>query len=154
MTSTMKNPPVFDEKADYDVWKRDVSLWMKVTEVKPEQQAIVIHLSLTGKARQASSELTEAELVGTGAVKILLAKLDRVSAQDKNWKCFNAYLAFEDYHREPEVSIDDYLCEFDRRYHKLTKCDVKLPSAIIACRLLKSCNLSDVQVTVYGRSKV
>ena len=144
MTSTMRNPPVFDEKADYDVWKRDVSLWMKVTEVKPEQQAIVIHLSLTGKARQASSELTEAELVGTGAVKILLAKLDRVFAQDKNWKCFNAYLAFEDYRREPEVSIDDYLCEFDRRYHKLTECDVKLPSAIIACRLLKSCNLSDV----------
>ena len=145
MASNIKNPPVFDEKADYDVWKRDIALWQKVTDVKKEMHAIVIHLSLSGKARQVSSELTETELEGVNAVKTLIEKLDRVFSQDINWKCFNAYLAFEEYRREPDVKIDDYLCEFDRRYHKLTECKVKLPSAIIACRLLKSCNLSDVQ---------
>ena len=145
MASNIKNPPVFGEKSDYDVWKRDIALWQKVTDVKNEMQAIVIHLSLSGKARQIYSELTETELEGADGVKTLMGKLDRVFSQDINWKCFNAYLAFEEYRREPDVKIDDYLCEFDRRYHKLTECKVTLPSAIIACRLLKSCNLSDVQ---------
>ena len=144
MSSSIKNPPVFDQKSDYDVWKKDIELWQKLTDLKPEQQAIAIHLSLTGKARQASSELSVDELSKAGGVKALMTRLDRVFSEDKNRKCFNADLAFEEYRREPDVAKDDYLCEFDRRYHKLTECDVKLPSAIIACRLLKSCNLSDV----------
>ena len=47
MSSSIKNPPVFNEKTDYDVWKRDIELWQKLTDLKPEQQAIAIHLSST-----------------------------------------------------------------------------------------------------------
>lgn len=42
------------------------------------------------------------------------------------------------------MSIDEYLSEFDLRHHKLKECKVVLPDAVIACRLLKSCGLSDV----------
>ena len=64
--------------------------------------------------------------------------------QDENWKCFNTYLAFESYHRDKDCSIDEYLSEFDMRLYKLEACKVKLPDAVIACRLLKSCSLSDM----------
>lgn len=144
MSSNIKNPPLFAENDDYDIWKRDIELWSEFTDLPAEKKAIAIHLSLTGKARQASSELKVDELKSVTGVKTLLEKLDRVFLQDGNWKCFNAYLTFENYRREPEASIDDYLSEFDRRYFKLRECDVTLPDAIVACRLLKSCNLSDV----------
>ena len=64
--------------------------------------------------------------------------------QDENWRCFNNYLSFENYRRDGEVSIDQYLSEFDRRHHKLKECGVTLPDAVVACRLIKSCNLSEV----------
>ena len=142
----MKTPPMFREnETDYEQWKKDIELWTSFTDLPKEKMAIAVHLSLTGRARQASSELTVSELKSDTGIDNLLLKLDRVFLQDKNWRCFNNYLAFENYQRQPETSIDQYLSEFDRRHYKLKESDVVLPDAVIACRLLKSCNLSHVQ---------
>jgi transposase InsO family protein len=103
-----------------------------------------VHLSLTGRARKASSELSVDHLKSSAGVTKLLEKLDRVFLQDKNWKCFNTYLAFENYRRPKDCSIDEYLSEFDLRHYKLKECDVNLPDAVTACRLIKSCGLSDM----------
>ena len=103
-----------------------------------------MHLSLTGRARSATTELTKADMQSADAMKKLIAKLDRVFARDKNWKCFYAYLDLENYSRANECSVDDYLSQFDLLYHKLKSCDVTLPDAVLACRLLKSCALDDV----------
>jgi len=142
--SVLKNPPPFRDDDDYEAWKNDIEMWSSVTDIKEENKAVIVHLSLTGKARKASSELKSSQLKHADGMKTLMAKLDRVFLQDPNWKCFNAYLAFENLRRDPNSSIDDYLSEFDSRYHKLKECDVSLPDAVVACRLLKSCNLSDV----------
>ena len=144
MASVIKSPPLFKDDDDYDQWKKDVELWTVITDLPPVKYAIAIHLTLSGRARQASNELSVLELKSSDGYKLLMEKLDRVFLQDINWKCFNSYLAFENYRRGPETPIDEYLSEFDRRYHKLKECDVTLPDAIIACRLLKSCSLSDV----------
>ena len=74
----------------------------------------------------------------------MLSKLDRVFLQDANWKSFNRYLAFENCKRDNEQSIDDFLSEFDKRLYLLKECGVQIHDAVLACRLLKSCNLSDV----------
>ena len=97
--------------------------------------AIAVHLSLKGKAQAATTELLIEELTCD-----LSIKLDRVFLQDTNWKCFNYYLAFENYRRP----IDEYLYEFDSRLFRLRKCQVNLPDAVISCRLLKNCNLTDM----------
>ena len=144
MALVIKSPPLFKDDDDYDQWKKDVELWTVITDLPPVKYAIAIHLTLSGRARQASNELSVLELKSSDGYKLLMEKLDRVFLQDINWKCFNSYLAFENYRRGPETPIDEYLSEFDRRYHKLKECDVTLPDAIIACRLLKSCSLSDV----------
>ena len=103
-----------------------------------------MHLSLFGRARKASSELTSGELKCAGGIVNLLRKLDRIFLQDENWRVFNNYLAFESYRRSEEESIDKFLSEFDQRYHKLKECGATLPDAVVACRLIKSCNLSEM----------
>ena len=144
-SSNMKNPPVFKEdEMDYEQWKKDIDLWTLLTDLPKAKMAIAIHLSLTGRARKASSELTANELKAENGTKTLLEKLDRVFLQDKNWRCFNNYLAFENCRREDGNSIEEFLSEFDQRHYKLKESEVELPDAVLACRLLKSCNLSDV----------
>ena len=103
-----------------------------------------MHLSLSGRARQATSELELAELESVDGVTRLSKKLDRVFLQDANWKCFNAYLSFENLKKKPDQSVDEFLSEFDLHHYRLKDCGVSLPEAIVACRLIKSCNLSDV----------
>ena len=65
----------------------------------------------------------------------LTAKLDCVFLQDKNWRCFDNYLAIENCKRTDDQSIDD-LSEFDRRHFKLKECEVVIHDAVLACRLL------------------
>lgn len=119
-------------------------MWTLYTDVKKNKHAIAVHLSLAGRARKASSELSVDELNTDDGMKNLVKKLDRVFLQDANWKCFNTYLAFENYRRPKDSSIDAYLSEFDLRHYKLKECGVTLPDAVVACRLLKSCGLSDM----------
>jgi len=139
-----KRPPEFIEGSDYEQWKKDVNLWCTVSELEESKHAIVIHLSLTGRARNATSEISAADNSGKSSTKKIFEKLDRVYLQDVNWKCFHTYLDFENFKRAKTSTVDEYLSEFDLRLHKLKECKVDLPDAIVACRLLKSCDLSDV----------
>ena len=144
LPGTDKIPPLFESDSDYDQWKKDLNLWCEFTSIPKCKQAIAVHLSLTGRARKATSELTADQLKCETGIKNVTDKLDRVFLQDPNWKTFNTYLDFENYRRPKDCSIDDYLSEFDLRYYKLKECEVNLPDAVIACRLLKSCGLSDM----------
>ena len=142
---TTKVPPPFNEETmEYEQWKKDISLWTVLTDLDKKKHAIAIHLSLQGRARKASSEISVDDMKSDNGLTILLEKLDRVYLQDANWKCFNTYLSFESYRRPEKCSIDEYLSEFDLRHYKLKECGVTLPDAVIACRLLKSCGLSDM----------
>jgi hypothetical protein len=144
-TGSSKVPPAFNEDIDdYDVWRKDIELWTSFTDLPEKKHAIAVHLSLKGRSRAASSELSVEDLKNDRGLEKLFLKLDRVFLQDPNWKCFNTYLAFENYNRPKDCSIDEYLSEFDSRHHKLKECKVILPDAVVACRLLKSCNLLDM----------
>ena len=144
MSSDKIPPPFIENETDYDQWKKDLDLWCDFTTVKKEKQAIGVHLSLTGRARKATSEIPAADMKSAEGMKHLTDKLDRVFLQDSNWKCFHTYLAFENFRRSNDCSIDEYLSEFDLRHYKLKECGVNLPDAIVACRLLKSCGLTDL----------
>ena len=62
-SSSLKNPPVFKEsETDYEEWKKDLELWTLLTDLPKTKVAIAVHLSLHGRARQASSELSVDEL--------------------------------------------------------------------------------------------
>lgn len=143
--ATMKTPPLFkEEEMDYEQWKKDLLLWTEFTDLEKNKMAIAVHLSLSGRARKASSELASGELKCDDGIKNLIKKLDRIFLQDENWRVFNNYLQFENYLRGDNESIDQYLSEFDRRYFKLKDCGVEMPDAVVACRLIKSCNLNEM----------
>ena len=144
-SANLKNPPIFkEEECEYEDWKKDLELWTLLTDLPKNKVAIAVHLSLSGRARQATSELSVDDLKSEDGISRLIAKLDRVYLQDENWRCFNNYLAFENCKRSEDQSIDDFLSEFDRRHFKLKECGVVIHDAVLACRLLKSCNLNDV----------
>ena len=99
-----------------------------MTDLPKNKVAIAVHLSLSGCARQSTSELS----------------IDGLKSEDGITK-LNNYLAFENCKRSDDQSIDDFLSEFDRRHFKLKEREVVIHDAVLACRLLKSCNLNDVE---------
>ncbi len=55
-----------------------------------------------------------------------------------------AYSDFEMFKRPDDMTIPDYMVEFHRRYYKFKKHGMELPDQVLAFRLLKSCNMSDI----------
>ena len=86
----------------------------------------MVLLSLTGRARNATSEISQKDISGKEGMKLIFANLDRVFLQDETCKCFHTYLNFENYKHPKNCSIDEYLSENDLRLHKLKKCKVEL----------------------------
>ena len=68
-----KWPPKFDE-ANYENWKRDIDIWCELCELPKTKQALAIHLSLSGRARIASSEVNITELKLDTGVKTVIEK--------------------------------------------------------------------------------
>ena len=61
---------------------------------------------------------------------------------DKNQSAFICYENFENYHREHNTSINDYLIQFNRHVAKLREFQITLPELVLAYRALKSANFS------------
>ena len=72
----------------------------------------------------------------------LVEKLDTLFLEDKNQSAFICYENFENYHRECNTSINDYLIQFDRHVAKLREFQITLPEPVLAYHALKSANLS------------
>ena len=53
-----KWPPKLESDAAYESRKRDIGIWCELCDLSKEKQALEIHLSLTGRARIASSEIS------------------------------------------------------------------------------------------------
>ena len=74
-----RDVPILDiENQGYDVWKKQIDIWCDVTEIVPEQQAMIIHLSLTGKAMQAAQNIQKDTLKTKDGMHNLLEIMDKI----------------------------------------------------------------------------
>ena len=81
--ASYKNPPLFDGETGYASWKKDVMIWCELTDLDETKRALALHLSLTGRARVATSELELSQMQVATGVKTLLEKLDGLFEADK-----------------------------------------------------------------------
>ena len=68
-----KSPPTLVNEESYETWKRDIGIWCELTDLVKEKQALAIHLSLTGRARIASSEIKVEDLKENVLRELLLS---------------------------------------------------------------------------------
>ena len=50
--SGYKNPPVLSETKSYQQWSKQLNIWQMITDVDKKKIALVVILSLSGKARE------------------------------------------------------------------------------------------------------
>ena len=68
-------------------------------------------------------------------MKSLYDKLDELYKGDENQEAFHAFESFETYKRPKEMSVGDYLIEFDRLVAKLKANAIVLPEPVLAYRI-------------------
>ena len=76
MTSTKCNIPALSKDVAYDTWRREISLWQRVTELAKKKQAMAVALSLSGKYREVATSISIDDLDSDNGMTELLKVMD------------------------------------------------------------------------------
>ena len=143
MAVNYKIPPKFDEARSYESWKNEVNIWKRVTELAKKKQALAVALGLEGRAREVAMEIPADDLDKDNGMDTLLEKLDGVFQLEEKDRAYEAYSQFDRMTKDAAVSMADYIIDFEQRYNRIKKYDMKLPDAVLAFKLLDTACLDE-----------
>ena len=89
------------------------------------------------------SELTANDVNDENGMKVLIEKLDKVLESDKINEAYLVYSRFTNFQKSDEMSMTDYLTEFEHLYHKMTNHEMPLPNTVLTFKLLDGAKLSE-----------
>ena len=111
--SVIKNPPVLDDLENYEQWKEDVLMWKEITDLSVNKQALAIHLTLKGQAKEVANQVSTEDKKKDNGLQILLDKLDEAFLKEPERRKFMAYQDFEECVRKEGMPICDFMREFN-----------------------------------------
>ena len=126
-STRFKAPPSLTRSTSYEAWLNELQIWESFTDISGDKRGSAMFLSLKGKARDAALELEVAEQINNkDGIKNIVAKLDKLYLKDKTQSAYEAYDKFECFKHRINMSISDYLNEFERLL-------IKLNSMVLLC---------------------
>ena len=138
--------PLFSEGKSYDLYKQELSAWREITDLNKSKQALAVALSLpeSDKLNNLKSQLFDKhsidDLKKDEGLDTVIAFLDSHLGKDDLADSFCRYGEFEDYKRSNE-SIVEYIGKFEQNYNRIARKGIKLPSEILAFKLLRGASL-------------
>ena len=136
------SPPVFDKIDEIEDWLREIEIWQCVTDIEEKKQGPVVYLSLPDKIRKSCNDISVSDLNKDNGLNTLITKIKTLYAKDINALAYMAYDQFENFKRTDEMTIVDYINEFECLNNKIHQFDMVLPTGVLAYRVLNNANIS------------
>lgn len=140
-----KAPPTLSEDISYENWKKEIKIWQIFTNVDKKKQAAAIFLTLEGKARDAVLEMNIETLNADNGVDKVIETLDSLFKKDTLQLAFTNYDNFEKFCKTEEMTMKQYVIEFERLHNKAKQYGMELPDGILAYKLLVNARLPEQQ---------
>ena len=122
---------------------QELAIWQCVTNLKPKKQGPVVYLSLPDKIRKSCNDVSVQDLNKDDGPNILINKIKSLYAKDMNALGFMAYEKFDNFRRSDDMNIIDYINEFEQLNNQIKYFEMKLPTGVVAYKVLKNANLSN-----------
>lgn len=144
--TTKINPPCLTSKP-YELYKQELLAWREVTDLSKEKQGVAIALSLPEDDKNQIREkvfdqISLSDLKKQDGLDTLIKFLDIHLKKDELADSLEKFEEFEDVQRKEGQSVTEYMASFDSKYRKIEKLNMKLPSEILAFKLLRKANIS------------
>ena len=144
--ATKINPPDLSS-GNYELYKEKLLAWQMVTDISVDKQGIVIALTLPNDDKhkiqeEVFSQIGREKLSQENGLDTLINFLDSKLMKDDLSDSLEKFEEFEDFQRVNGQNITEYIAAFDSRYRKMEKFKIKLPSEILAFKLLRRANIS------------
>ena len=87
--------------------------------------------------------MTVAELNVENGLNLLLKKLDKVFQDDNIDEVSNVYSSFTNLSKREDMSINEYIIEFEHLNNKMIPRQMKLPNKVLTFKLLDGANITN-----------
>ena len=114
-------PPVLDKIDEIEDWLREIEIWQCVTDIKEKKQRPVVYLFLPYKIRKSCNDISVSDLNKDDGLNTLITKIKTLYAKDINALTYMTYDQFENFKRSDEMTIVDYVNEFERLKNKIRR---------------------------------
>jgi transposase InsO family protein len=142
--ATKSSPPLFEEGVQtWKEYKKELMMWKTLTSLASDKLGPALYLALKGKAKEVIKDIDIAEIATEGGLDKIIEALDGVFKKDQNQEAYLAYKTFEEYKRQNDMKVKDYIIKFESLHAKLKSLQIELPEGVKAYRLLHSANMSD-----------
>ena len=131
---SIKAPPALSKSTSYENWLKELKIWQLYTEIKKEKQGPAIFLTLEGKAREAVLELDVENISGESGIDNIIKKLDSLYKKDTVQVAYEAYDKFERFKRPENMSMKNFIIEFERLVSKTKSHGMSMSEDILAYR--------------------
>ena len=111
-----------------------------VIDTEEKKQGPVVYLSLPDKIRKSCSDIKVSDLNKDDGLTVLITKVKSLHAKDISALAYMAYDQFENFKRPHEMSIVDYINEFEHLNNKIRQFDMVLPTGVLAYKVLNNAN--------------
>jgi hypothetical protein len=138
---TSTRPPRFGDptKEDYPSYRRDVELWLKLTDVALAKQGVALVGCLSGEPKEFVKTMSDQLLFSDQSGVNVLQHLDKAYQNSTEMILNGRVSAFLDYQRLPSMSISTYIAGFYARLDNLAQ--LQMPDELKGHLLLKQANL-------------
>ena len=140
--SSLALPPLFSKDSSYEDFKKELNIWKLLKSCTDKEQGPLVFRSLTGKAKTAALELTEAEIGADDGLSKILGKLDKLFLPDDNQRTLAALEKFESLKRSPSMTMASFILEFEKLHNQLKTFGCTYPDGVLAFRLMRSAGMS------------
>ena len=131
-----------------DHGKNKLLMWKLVCDVDVKEQRIIVFLqSLNGnkKAEKAVSNLTAEMLYNNNGLNVLLENLDAIFQSEEIEDAYHTYSKFSSSKQQPNMSMNDFIVEFEILNYKMDSHNMKLTHKVLALKLLDGASVSENQ---------
>ena len=148
--ATSKIPtPSFYHGQNYNIFKKEVRIWQKITNIEPKHQALHLICNLPGRDKDPlgikNSLLEKADdddLNTNDGVKKLFKLMDEFLGKDELEEAYELYEEFDSFSRSDDDWIK-FITDYDVYYQRLKNKDTPLPEWLLGLKLLKAARLTD-----------
>ena len=95
----------------------------------------------TAKAEKELADIKVEEINNNNDVKIITDELDQIFLEESADESYRVYSNFINYKKSKEITISEYVLDFEHLYKNLIEYRLKLPDPVLTFKLLDGANI-------------
>ena len=154
MASNIFNePPSFvSEDKSMAEYEADLRMWSRLTSLKPEQHAEAVVFYLGKQKNQIKDKIMTAigdKLTNNkDGLEELIKFLKTIYSSDEMADSYEKYVNFEKRVRKKEEKLHEFIADWENLYNKTESKGCKIADMVLAFKLLKACDLTDIETNL------